>query len=465
MWWLVESVPTVRLWYSRRRSKRWLLLVPLFLSLVVTASSSSQQQQQQQDLYALLGVSESATTAEIKAAYRRKARDTHPDKNRDRDPEEAAAAFRQVVDAFEVLSDPAARRDYNWIRQHGGGGGRGGGTMGRGTSFTYHFRTRWTGRQRQRLRDKLEVKQAMARVLHVSTLEHFETVMMDDGRLERHVLIAIFTAPLESHLDDEMVFPYPFAGMSSQGIWWEEILQTIKVKYHRSNDMAEHFGLPFVGDAAKDMVQPVFLFGRKGQTLYEPWERLDTRNRAHLEKWMWKQIQVEVHFVNQHSHPVELFWIHGTGAQQKEVIAVGETAVHTTMLTHEWWARDIRTDARPDSPSRKKLTEASCLASWKIQNATTPQTLVIETPLCFDLSGHCPYWRNARRGKGCEHNPNYMCEYCQSTCQDFCKTCQQQPTPSEQQQRATSSTSNPNSSSQAESERTGQGEEGVHDEL
>eukprot|EP00986_Skeletonema_menzelii_P018643 scaffold26671_cov127-Skeletonema_menzelii.AAC.4 len=47
-------------------------------------------------------------------SYRRKARDTHPDKRgKDVSAEEAAEAFRQVVHAFEILSDDNSRRRYD----------------------------------------------------------------------------------------------------------------------------------------------------------------------------------------------------------------------------------------------------------------------------------------------------------------------------------------------------------------
>ncbi len=63
------------------------------------------------DYYALLGVAKDATTGEIKKAFRRIARDTHPDANPD-DPE-AASRFRAAAEAYEVLSDPDRRRRYD----------------------------------------------------------------------------------------------------------------------------------------------------------------------------------------------------------------------------------------------------------------------------------------------------------------------------------------------------------------
>ena len=63
------------------------------------------------DLYVVLGLDREATPADIKRAYRRLARRFHPDINPgDR---EAAAHFRQILDAYETLSDPDRRRRYD----------------------------------------------------------------------------------------------------------------------------------------------------------------------------------------------------------------------------------------------------------------------------------------------------------------------------------------------------------------
>ncbi len=63
------------------------------------------------DLYAVLGLKQSATPAEIKRAYRRLARKYHPDIN----PGDRAAEmrFRQIAEAYETLSDPERRRRYD----------------------------------------------------------------------------------------------------------------------------------------------------------------------------------------------------------------------------------------------------------------------------------------------------------------------------------------------------------------
>lgn len=67
-----------------------------------------------QDHYEKLGVSPAATADAIKLAYRKKAAQYHPDKN---PAPEAATRFREVQDAYEVLSDTARRRAYDEFRQ------------------------------------------------------------------------------------------------------------------------------------------------------------------------------------------------------------------------------------------------------------------------------------------------------------------------------------------------------------
>ena len=67
------------------------------------------------DFYAILGVSDDASEEEIGKAYKELARQYHPDLNHD---PEAGAKFKEITEAYDVLSSPDQRRLYNTMRAH-----------------------------------------------------------------------------------------------------------------------------------------------------------------------------------------------------------------------------------------------------------------------------------------------------------------------------------------------------------
>ena len=106
-----------------------------------------------EDFYKLLGVDKNASEAEIKKSYRKMAMKYHPDRNKEK-PEVAEKKFKQIKEAYEILSDPQKRSAYDQFGHAGvdssRGGGFGGGAEGFGDIFGDVFGDIFGGGGRQR---------------------------------------------------------------------------------------------------------------------------------------------------------------------------------------------------------------------------------------------------------------------------------------------------------------------------
>lgn len=96
------------------------------------------------DFYEVLGVTKSASESEIKSAYRKMALKWHPDKNQDK-KEEAETKFKEINEAYQVLSDSQKRKTYDQFGHaafdpaSGMGGNPFSGGFRQGGPFTYTY--------------------------------------------------------------------------------------------------------------------------------------------------------------------------------------------------------------------------------------------------------------------------------------------------------------------------------------
>ncbi|MEV6394016.1 molecular chaperone DnaJ [Streptomyces sp. NPDC051907] len=99
----------------------------------------------EKDYYKVLGVPKDATEAEIKKAYRKLAREFHPDANKG--DVKAEERFKEISEANDILGDPKRRKEYDEARALFGNGGFRAGPGGAGGSFNFDLGDLFGGAQ------------------------------------------------------------------------------------------------------------------------------------------------------------------------------------------------------------------------------------------------------------------------------------------------------------------------------
>ena len=249
-------------------------------------------------------------------------------------------------------------------------------------------------------------------MIKVKNWEQLETVALDidTDRLERNLLIVLCSALTEKVVDEQVQFPYPFAGMSDQKIWWEEILVPVKVRL--ANDTKAEF---VKGLGLKDASSlPAFVFLRRGAELKaENAEVLySLKNATAFVEWVWKRIETPVTIVNEHNHTVKVFWINKEEAVLQAELAPGQSVERSTVLSTEWAVFDARAKWK-----RFKAARGLMLGNWIIKS-DTDILFRVRTRNCIDWDENCKAWATSGGGSRCGTD-----EKVKDKCPLSCKLC------------------------------------------
>ena len=334
--------------------------------------------------YEILGVARSASLAEVRAGYRKMAREAHPDKSKD------SELFLEVAAAFEFLSDDEERRRYE----------RTGDLTSRARRDSQVRRR--THDTRRRLTEK--EKRAQARVQEVNSRKHLEEVVgvTNSGVLKRFLLLALYEpGPCEDFLTYRTKFPYPFGDrQDAHGIWWEDVLQPTKARLSDLENATEPSRLARKFRIGSTRQCPVIIFAKE---TFEDFDIIKRPEAENFEFWLWPLLASTVTFENQHSRPIRVFWIRGGQAFDPFDLEPGQAQTRTAYISHLFAARDVK--------SGGPLTKNSALAWDHI--TTDVFRFTIKSSKCIDYHGDCTSWAEAQE---CQKNPSFMLAFCGLSC-------------------------------------------------
>ena len=380
------------------------------------------------ELYERLGVSKSADLRELKKAWHLSALRLHPDKIQggSEEKEAAAAQFKRIAEAYEVLSDAGLRAKYDATgaipddkskaeaatKSKGGGAGdeeqfgyedgegepRGGDAFGRSG---WRFGHRHPFQQ-------FEVGLAQGRARRLRSLESLRRVLQPVAKPRRFGLIGFYRKGEEASLKQRLRFPYPFAGWSlgaqGSGFWWEDALQSGLVSVGHLAGNAEggggllaHFGL----DASSTL--PAIAWVQRDDAM--SFELFRPRDDEEFIAWVYGKLSATVTIVNLDHRPAVVWWLDGNSAKKQGVVAPGERYVRTSYVSHRWYCWAEGTEGN-------LLSSGAALGEITLSNVGEDHELTLH-PHCVDSNGHCAQWKALGE---CERNRRYMHEACPSAC-------------------------------------------------
>jgi ShK domain-like len=242
----------------------------------------------------------------------------------------------------------------------------------------------------------------------------------DPCDLLRQLMAFVTAGEVETMLEDTLLFPYPFAGLSKQRIWWEEFLQTVKVRYQYSNKLTRLFDIPDHINA------PIFIFVKKGDPL-KNYKTIQASQRPKFTTWMWDNLIVKnVTIVNLHKNEVDIYWVHDDQVQYKSTLPPDQVVSFDAKLSHTFWVRDSRVNShlKKEEISKMKaadrLSENSTIQVIQILEDQKDQTFEIEIKRCMDLPTKCRDWLE---NDYCNEPSSLAISYSKTFCKKTCGKC------------------------------------------
>lgn len=397
-------------------------MIKILISVLLLASACGE------DLYALLGISKAASQSEIKAAYRRKARETHPDKNPDQNPEDANEQFRRIVHAFEVLSDSESRAHYDRTGRTSATseGQRQREQQSWFSRFNFNFGyQRYVHPHLLNPYLKHQIRASQSRVIRVHSLQHLKSLLASDtDELERYFLLAFVSnsADCAHKLNNILLFPWPFAGYTSGSqsdtMFWDEILQVGLVEVDSSDLSSLRIANYFSVDVSRRC--PAIVMMNRKQKISSinscPVHYFQTSDEFH--RLVWPSLKIQVTFINRSLWPLDFWWLDGNVGQRLGVLSINGEYTTDTYLSHTFIFR-------PTFVEGNSLTNESSLL-WYTAKLSDDQSSVEILPRCFDTSGECKRWAmegfcdTRQKSFYVQQNPDFA-PYVQTHCLVSCR--------------------------------------------
>jgi hypothetical protein len=199
---------------------------------------------------------------------------------------------------------------------------------------------------------RLQILDAQSRTFQIISLRHLKSVIYideedEDEILERYTLLAFYDSSIDeckNKLNYEILYPYPFAGFSREGvdgIFWEDIMVVGKVDTNNGQeekDLANYFMSKYKKKLTKRNCHYITLIPRGGKIADYNEPRSFNTFEAFRE-WTFQKLKMKITFENKTPWPIDYWYINGNTGVKGSQIEI-DTGIHLdTYVSHQFFFR------------------------------------------------------------------------------------------------------------------------------